>query len=232
MGPVLKSRLLYQNDRSSGIAFVTYRYQEDAYDAIEQLNDTLSRGNTVRVTLASSSRQANQPAGRSLFERIENPMSAPRARSRSPDRRRRSRSPDRRQRQDAGQDRERRGNMNNPPPKNIDRYVPGSGGGGGGGGGGRERGPRRGSPRRQGGPGRGGGESRRGGDRRQARDNEGHQMVGGRPRKTADELDAEMDDYFKNNQAEDTGKNAGAGRQDEITYEGKDVLRFAHGHRS
>lgn len=71
--------------------------------------------------------------------------------------------------------------------KGIDRYVPGGSGS-------RSRSPMR--PRRGGG--------RRPGARRDAprdQDNRGGQRSGGRPRKTQEELDAEMDDYFNAGQA-------------------------------
>ncbi len=60
--------------------------------------------------------------------------------------------------------------------------------------------------RRRGTPRGGRGEGRRPGDRREERggrparkprtDEEGRSLVGGRPRKTAEELDAEMNDYW------------------------------------
>ena len=73
--------------------------------------------------------------------------------------------------------------MTKPPPENIDRYVPGSGG---------PRGGSRSSSHR-------GAAGRRPGERRERaprKDDAGHALVGGRPRKTQEELDAEMEDYW------------------------------------
>ena len=71
---------------------------------------------------------------------------------------------------------ERRSDTTKPPPENIDRYIPG------------QRDSRSSSHR--------GG--RRPGERRERapRDTDGQRMANGRPRKTAEELDAEMDDYW------------------------------------
>jgi THO complex subunit 4 len=80
-----------------------------------------------------------------------------------------------------------------PAPENIDRYVPGQGG----------RGTGRSSSLR-GAPGRRPGERRE----RPRRDDNGHALVGGRPRKTAEELDAEMEDYWGGNAAAGNGTNA------------------------
>lgn len=72
---------------------------------------------------------------------------------------------------------DRRTDTTRGPPENVDRYVPG------------QRGVGRDSSRRGG---------RRPGERRERREGEGqgHKVVNGRPRKTAEELDAEMDDYW------------------------------------
>ena len=108
--------------------------------------------------------------GRSLFDRIEEPRRGGRSRSRSPGAPRRS-------------------NVSKPPPVGVDRYVPGD----------RDDGRRRRRsrtrsppPRRRRSPLRGG----RGGGPRRDRDTDGHMLVGGRPRKTQEELDKEMDDYW------------------------------------
>ena len=85
----------------------------------------------------------------------------------------------------------------------MDRYVPAS----------RSRSPpiRRGTPRE---PGRRPGQRRedtgRRGGRRPRTDEEGRPLVGGRPKKTADELDAEMDDYFNSGKADDGSHANGA----------------------
>lgn len=110
---------------------------------------------------------------RSLFDRIEAPR--PRRRSESPvsdDNDRNTRRGNRR-----GGPNDRRSDTTKPAPDNIDRYVPGQNGGR--------------SDSRRGG--------RRPGERRERRgrsDDAGHKLVGGRPRKTQEELDAEMEDYW------------------------------------
>ena len=86
----------------------------------------------------------------------------------------------------------RHSDVSGPPPTNVDRYVPGRGS--------RSRSPQR--PRRDGrrpGARRERGERRggRGGGERTARD--------GRPKKTQEELDAEMEDYWG---AKDNGADA------------------------
>jgi THO complex subunit 4 len=77
-------------------------------------------------------------------------------------------------------ERERRSDTTKPPPENIDRYIP------------RERDSRPTSQR----GGRRPGERRERAAREPREGGDGHRMVGGRPRKTAEELDAEMDDYW------------------------------------
>ena len=82
--------------------------------------------------------------------------------------------------------------MSKPPPEHIDRYVPP---------GRRER--RSPLPPRRGGgaqrnEGRRPGAKREGQGRGSARDDDGRLIVQGRPRKTAQELDAEMEDYWGN----------------------------------
>ena len=113
---------------------------------------------------------------RSLFERIEEPkgrLLAGRSRSRSPG------APP-------------RTNTSKPPPDNVDRYVPPPSSGIG------RRRSRTGSPRRRSLFGRSRtpvGRVRRGrvgGDERER----GPRMVNGRPRRTQEELDREMEDYW------------------------------------
>jgi THO complex subunit 4 len=83
----------------------------------------------------------------------------------------------------------RQSDVSKPPPDNIDRYVPGQDSGN----------ERRRSPRPRRGDGHGRGDARRPGQRRE-RSNNNHgdrPAIGqGRPRKTAEELDAEMEDYW------------------------------------
>lgn len=111
--------------------------------------------------------------GRSLFDRIEGPHRRDRDRSRSPDAVRRS-------------------NTSKPPPDGIDRYVPSSRSRRS-----RTRSPRGRSPRGRGrrSPirGRGRDERARGGERGGER---GDRTANGRPKKTQEDLDREMDDYW------------------------------------
>jgi len=123
----------------------------------------------VSIPSGPSAGRRNQGAaapGRSLFERM--PLPAGRSRSDSP---------------------VRHSDVSGPPPSNVDRYIPGRGS--------RSRSPRprqregrRPGARRERGERRGGGRGGGGGSggERLARD--------GRPRKTQEELDAEMEDYW------------------------------------
>lgn len=87
---------------------------------------------------------------------------------------------------------DRRSDVSKPPPDGIDRYIPGeSNGRSPRRNGGRENGRRPGERRE-----RGGGGGARGGRDRSERGDNGGRMVNGRPRKTQEELDAEMEDYW------------------------------------
>lgn len=166
--------MLYdRHDRSQGVAFVTYEYEEDARKALRDFNGANAYGQPIRVELqAAAGRAARNPfdnverPSRSLFDRIESRDDVPAARGAGGRRRNRSISP---------------GN------ENIDRYVPGRD----------SRSPirRRGTPREAGRrPGvRREDSGRRGGRRGDA---ESRPTGGRRPRKTAEELDAEMNDYW------------------------------------
>lgn len=194
--------MLYDRmDRSQGTAFVTYRDIRDAEDAVKEYDGCNANGQPIKLTLlpnapAATTRgnlfdRVEQPPGRSLFDRIEGqPDSRDDSREdRRPPRRRRSESPRRR-----------------PPPENIDRYMPR---------GGRSRSPikRRGTPRDSGRrPGQRREDSGRGG-RRGRVDDEGRPLVGGRPRKTAEELDAEMEDYWGSKGGDGQKANGTASRQ-------------------
>jgi THO complex subunit 4 len=165
----------------------------DARGAVREYDGANANGQPIRLTLLPTAAAvapvrnpfdtAERPT-RSLFDRIERP-STTRARSESPDRSRR--------RIDS-----RRSDVSKPAPENIDRYIPGgarsdsrndS----------RRRSPRRGEGRRGDRAGRRPGERRR---RSPAKDEEGHVIVQGRPRKTQEELDAEMADYWNKQEAE------------------------------
>ncbi|KAK3715140.1 hypothetical protein LTR37_007350 [Vermiconidia calcicola] len=207
IGPVASVRLNYDRmDRSEGTAFVTYEDPRDARKAVTEYDGCNANGQPIKLTLMPSAPAAatapkgtlfdrvERPAGRSLFDRIEG---GPGARDDSHEdtrrrRRNRSESPPRRGR---------------PVPDSVDRYVPG---------GPRSRSP----PRRRGTPREGG---RRPGERREdsgrgARrggrgDGEGRPTAGPRPKKTAEELDAEMADYFGGKQAGAEKTNGAAAAQ-------------------
>ena len=162
---------------------MSYASLDAANQAVREFDGANAAGQPIRLTLlptgpgtdyrpngaTSNSRNPFDTVtrqGRSLFERIDNPDSRRRG-GRS-----RSRSPSA----------PRRANVLKPPPEGVDRYVP------------YERHHRRRSstrspPRRRRSPLRRG----RGGPRR---DGEGDTLVGGRPKKTQEELDKEMEEYW------------------------------------
>lgn len=189
IGPTVSVQLLYdRHDRSQGTAFVIYEDERDARDAVYKFDGQNANGQAIRVALVPSG-PAGGPAGgppRSLGDRISGP----------PPRSLFDRIED--SRDDSREPRRRRNRSDSPrktgglaPPSDVDRYIPGRA----------SRSPirRRGTPR-------GGG--RRAGERREERggrgprkpraDDDGRPMVGGRPKKTAEELDAEMADYWGN----------------------------------
>ncbi|KAI8217426.1 putative RNA-binding protein [Colletotrichum sp. SAR 10_77] len=194
IGPVVKLDLKYDRaGRSEGIAFVTMSTREDAQEAIKEFDGANANGQPIKLSFMSgghggrSSRNPFDSAvmpGRPLSERI----SAPGGRSRSM-------SPGRKY------------DMDDAASKGIDRYIPGTRSrspmprrrGGGGGGGGRRPGARREGQRDQEG-GRGGGGGGGGGGR-----------SNGRTRKTQEELDAEMADYFGGGNSGETAPEANGG---------------------
>ena len=181
IGRVSEIKLRYDRaGRSEGIAFVSYERVDHASKAIREFDGANAKGQPIRLTLIPAPRRDNPfdraENPRSLFDRIENPRA--RRRSESPassDQGRGNRRGDRR-----GGDDPRRSDTTKPAPENIDRYIPGQNGGR--------------SDSRRGG--------RRPGERRERQprtEDTGHKMIGGRPRKTQEELDAEMDDYWSGN---------------------------------
>lgn len=159
-----------RQDRSRGIAYVTYFDERDARDAVREYDGANAYGQPIRLSLVpigpstriGGARGGREAAGRSLFDRIDDGRS-----------RQRSASPSTLERRIA-----------KTSPEHIDRYVPGDG---------RRRSP---GPRRGGGgrrPGARREESGRGG---RGRDGDERPATKGRPRKTAAELDAEMADYW------------------------------------
>lgn len=156
---------------------MVYRSLADARVACREFDGANAHGQPIHLSLLPPGPSRRNPfdsvqrPSRSLFDRIE----GGRNRSLSPERPRLS-------------------DVSKPAPAGIDRYVPGD-----------DDGRRRSPPRRRGGGGRDGGREsgRRPGERRQQQggprrrgDDSGRPVVGGRPRKTVEELDAEMADYF------------------------------------
>ncbi|KAI9664281.1 MAG: hypothetical protein M1829_005836 [Trizodia sp. TS-e1964] len=187
IGPVTKVEIRYDRaGRSDGTAFVTYESYADARKAIREYDGANAAGQPINLKLLPSivpalSRPRNpfdtaQLPPRSLFERVSAPAQTTASRSRS-----------------SSPNRPRLSDVSKPPPEHIDRYVPGGRSPGrrsplprrGGTGGGRRPGERR--DEREGVRGGGGGSNNSAGDKL-ARD--------GRPRKTTEELDAEMEDYW------------------------------------
>lgn len=205
-GPLISLHLQYdRSDRSTGTAFATYADPRDARDAVEDFDGQHAHGQPIRVAIVPTGPRgggdsygggggrdggAAASAGRSLFDRMEKPSRSMFDRMEQPrDSRRRDRSDSPRKPAPAG-------------TLNVDRYVPGP----------RDsRSPirRRGTPREPGRrPGarrddssRGGGAAGRGGRR------EG----GPRPKKTQEELDREMEDYWGSTTMEGHGEAANGG---------------------
>ena len=192
--------------RSDGVAFVTYDHVSDARKAITEFDGANAKGQPIRLSLVPLPSRRENPFDkvenpRSLFDRIEAPAGRSRRRSDSPvsdveDDRGYRRGPRRGAAPTTRGD--RRSDTTKPPPENIDRYVPGS-----------RNGASRSTSHRGERGGRRPGERR---DRVPRTEDGGHKLIGGRPRKTQEELDAEMDDYWGsgNGQAE-TGTAAQGG---------------------
>lgn len=176
------ARLVYdRSDRSEGVAYVSYRSLADARVACREFDGANAHGQPIHLTLMPPGPARRNPfdtvqrPARSLFDRIEGGVE--RNRSSSPARLRHS-------------------DVSKPPPAGIDRYVPG----------GEEDDRRRSPPRRRGGAAGGRESGREGGRRPGARREPGRgrkteepgqpAAARGRQRKTVEELDAEMADYF------------------------------------
>lgn len=174
IGPVAKLELRYDRaGRSEGTAFVTYETHRDAEDAIREYNGANAAGQPIRLTLMPSGPAPRRNPfdtavmpSRPLSERISYPSN--RSRSLSPDRNR------------DGGDSGRKGG--------LDSYRPGGGGS-------RSRSPMPSRPR-EGGRRPGGRRDGGGGDRGGRREGGERGARNGRVRKTQEELDAEMEDYF------------------------------------
>ncbi|KAJ5649835.1 uncharacterized protein N7484_003558 [Penicillium longicatenatum] len=178
IGPVTDLTLVYDRaGRSEGVAYVTYKHLKDAHESVKEFDGANAKGHPIRLTLVPGRREQHK----SLFDRVERPGRD--ARSLSPGGARGEQSDGRRR---GG--RVRRSDVSKPAPENIDRYIPG------------ERGDR--SPRRNGGR-RGGRDTRRNEPRNE---NGGRRTANGRPRKTQEELDQEMEDYWGGNAGTDNAE--------------------------
>ncbi|KAH6698348.1 hypothetical protein DL95DRAFT_526143 [Leptodontidium sp. 2 PMI_412] len=196
IGPVLKLALTYDRaGRSEGVAYVTYESAQDAKAAVREFDGANAKGQPIRLIPIPSGPSGGRrapPPSRSLFDRI------------TPVHRSRSDSPI------------RHSDVSGPPPTNVDRYVPGGTRS-------RSRSPR---PRRR--------DGRRPGARRERGERTGGGRAGaggagagerlardGRPRKTQEELDAEMEDYW--GQKENGNGNGGEASAAEAAPNGDDI---------
>lgn len=167
--------------RSEGVAFVTYQRLRDARTAIDEFDGANAKGQPIRLTVV--------PAGgrrdRNPFDSVERSKGSLFDRVERPRDRSLSPGSDNEPRRESGRraPRGRRSDVSKPAPSHIDRYVPG-----------------------QSSSGRLAGN----GQRESERDRSDRRMVNGRPRKTQDELDQEMDDYWGT-------ANTGAGAADNQT---------------
>lgn len=189
IAPVKDVELTYDRaGRSAGTAFVVYDHIADARTAVKEFDGANARGQPIRLTILPlpprSSRRENPfdraENPRSIFDRIEAPSGRGRRRSQSPGGDDdRDYSRNSSRRGPPGPARERRSDTSKPPPDNIDRYIPGQNARGG----------------------------RRPGERRE-RPTRDAPRSGARPKKTAEELDAEMDDYWggRNNGTSDNAQ--------------------------
>ena len=169
IGDIASVRMTYdRHDRPTGTAFVTYYSLRDARDAVREFDGANAYGQPIHVTLLPPG-PAPGARPRNPFDNVEKP----------------SRSLFERIEHDSAPRSRRR--SNSPARDGGDRYVPG-----------RARSPisRRGTPReggrRPGARRENSGRPARGGRRG---DGEGRPS-GARPKKTAEELDAEMNDYW------------------------------------
>ncbi|KAL3471376.1 hypothetical protein BJX99DRAFT_24749 [Aspergillus californicus] len=202
IGSISNVSLVYDRaGRSEGVAYVTYARNSDAKTAIQEFDGANAKGQPIRISVASSGGRRDRnpfdnvqkPRG-SLFDRVERPGRD--ARSLSPEDRSEGGESGRRRRRGrggaAGAANYRRSDVSKPAPENIDRYVPGEG-----------QAPR--SPRRN------------GNGRRQGGDNKDSRRGGNvRPRKTQEELDQEMEDYWGTGGGNAAGAGADAAEQQTV----------------
>ncbi|KAL3417261.1 RNA binding protein [Phlyctema vagabunda] len=185
IGPVHKLSLVYDRaGRSEGVAYVTYESAQDAKLAVREFDGANAKGQPIRLTAVPSGPARGRP--RNPFDSAGPARSLADRITIAPGVRSRSMSPI------------RHSNVNGPAPANVDRYVPGNR---------RSRSPAR-RERREGG--------RRPGARRERGDRGGGRGVGerlardGRPKKTQEELDAEMEDYWGAKEKEAAGPEVSA----------------------
>ena len=169
IGPILELDLLYdRSGRSEGTAYVVYESYKDATLAVKDFDGANAAGQPIRLTILPSG-----PSGRrNPFDTAIKPGRPLSERITAPSSRTRSLSP----RQELEADAARKG---------IDRYIPS---------GSRSRSPYAHS-RREGGR-RPGARRERGGRSQQGEEGGGRAERNARPKKTQEELDAEMEDYF------------------------------------
>ncbi|OAX82463.1 hypothetical protein ACJ72_03181 [Emergomyces africanus] len=199
IGPISALSLLYDRaGRSEGVAFVTYKRLVDAQTAIREFDGANAKGQPITLTLMSPA--PVRSAGRNPFDFAEKPKGSLFDRTEKPrNRESRSLSPEASDNIDGSTGRVggrlRRSNVSKPAPDNIDRYVPG------------QRSPR------QRGDGGGRGRGRRPRDVRGTQERNGsaagsrRQAGNVRPKKTQEELDQEMEDYWGTTAAEHNNAN-------------------------
>lgn len=172
---------------------MTYKRLTDAKTAVREFDGANAKGQPIHLSLVSSGGaggrredrrnpfdNVEKPKG-SLFDRVERPHGRG-SRSLSPEGETELSDEPANGNRGGRHNGARRSDVTKPPPEHIDRYVPG------------QRSPRR---RNDGGRSRG----RRPGERGDARGRtdsaaRGRQAANGKPKKTQEELDQEMDDYF------------------------------------
>ena len=169
IGPVLELDLLYdRSGRSEGTAYVVYESYKDATLAVKDFDGANAAGQPIRLTILPSGPSSR----RNPFDTAIKPGRPLSERITAPSSRTRSLSP----RQELEANAARRG---------IDRYIPS---------GSRSRSPY--APSRREGGRRPGARRERGGRSQQGEEGGGRAERHARPKKTQEELDAEMEDYF------------------------------------
>jgi len=190
IGPVLRLSLTYDRaGRSEGVAYVTYESAQDAKTAIREFDGANAKGQPIHLTPIPGGPSAGR---RNPFDSAQISRSLEDRITPASGPRDRSRSP------------LRRSNVSGPVPSNVDRYVPGQNG----------RGSRSPMPGRR--------DGRLPGARRErverAASGRGNDRVGrdGRPKKTQEELDAEMEDYWGGGGATENGTRVATEKTDDI----------------